>query len=336
MTVVEEQGTVAFVNDAAQRLTGHPEHAYIGRSFVDLVHVEEQGRVREAFGLALATCELTQAVQFRLRAHDGQWVWIESRMRAVRDGAARSVLIYSRDVGTTRQLDERLRHAKKLNLLGRLAVGITVDLEQVVATIRGHLPRIVELTAGQPASLSLHAILRATERAAALTRQMRALYETTPLLLEQIDVHALLGDVKRLTTDDGWLQLTLQARRTQVRTDWVALVLGLRDLILAFRQLMPEQNVVITTSGPPEAQGPVGFGAVRIEHAILEVTWDSQGASADRDTQAFERSILTPAPGSVMLALVTLDDIVNHSGGFIEVDTTANRPTAARIFLPVE
>ena len=229
MTILDERGALVFVNDAAQRLTAYPDHECIGRSFVDLVHVEEQDHVHDAFSRALATFELTQAIQYRLRVYDGQWIWIESRMRSVRDGADPFVLIYSRDVRSSRQLEERLRHAKKLNLLGRLAIEIAVDLEQVVSTIRGHLPGVVELTAGQPASLSLHAILRATERAASLTRQMRGLYETTPLLLEQVDVHALLGDVKRLTTDDEWLRLTLRATRTHVRTDWVALVLGLRE-----------------------------------------------------------------------------------------------------------
>jgi PAS domain S-box-containing protein len=335
MVIADERGIVVFANDAAHRLIGYPGRELIGRILFDLIHIDERPRLRDTFERALVSFELTPAIQCRIRAQDVRWNLIEWRLRSVRDGHSHFVLAYMRDIGASRQLEERLRHAQKLNLLGRLAVGVAEDFEQVVTTIRGHLPSIFELTAGQPASLSLHAILKATERAGSLTRQLRAFYETTPLLLERTDVHALLSDVRRLTTEDEWLKVTLGATRTTVRTDWAGLVLGLRDLILAFRHTPAEQAVVaVETSSPPPAVAPVN-GNGPLTYVIVEVT-NNGGMRPLQDTHLFERSFLTLASGGVMLALVTLDDIVTRSGGFIEVGTKDNRATAARVFLPVD
>jgi PAS domain S-box-containing protein len=335
MVIADERGIVVFANDAAHRLVGYPGRELIGRILFDLVHIDERARLRDTFERALVSFDLTPATQCRIRSQDGKWILVEWRLRSVREGHSQFILTYLRDIGASRQLEERLRHAQKLNLLGRLAVGVADDFEQVVTTIRGHLPSIFELTAGQPASLSLHAILKATERAGSLTRQLRAFYETTPLLLERTDVHALLSDVRRLTTEDEWLKMTLGATRSMVRTDWAGLVLGLRDLILAFRHTPSDHAVVVVETSSPESAAPAASGAAPLAYVIIEVT--NNGATPPQQhTHLFERSFLTLASGGVMLALVTLDDIVTRSGGFIEVGTKDNRATAARIFLPVE
>jgi len=333
MTIVDSQGSVVFANDAVHRLTGLPVDEHIGRRFYEFVHVDEQGRVRDAFERALVTLELTAPVQLRMRSPGGRWASSELRIRCVEVRAGRYGLIYWRNVDSSGQLDARLRHAQRLNQLGRLTLSVADDYAQVVTTILAHFPGLFDLTAGRPASLNLRAILRATERAASLTGQLRAFSDTTAPPIEQVDVHALLNDVRRLTTGDAWLKLSLDAKRTKVQTDRVGLVLGLKDLILSLHHALPEDTaVVVRTSSAPDASGSsVADGT---EYVIIEITNDAQDASPER-APSIDRSHLWPPSAGVMLAVVTLDDIVSQSRGGVDVGTADNRATTVRIFLPV-
>jgi hypothetical protein len=96
---------------------------------------------------------------------------------------------------------------------------------------------------------------------------------------------------------------------------------------------LPEDTaVVVRTSSAPDASGSsVADGT---EYVIIEITNDAQDASPERDP-SIDRSHLWPPSAGVMLAVVTLDDIVSQSRGGVDVGTADNRATTVRMFLPL-
>jgi PAS domain S-box-containing protein len=336
MAIVTERGVVAFVNDATLKLVDRPFQECIGEPFTMLLHPDDRERAEGLLNRAIDTVDDPVRDGFRVRRRDGRTLSIETIIRCIVAGDSRLGLIHSRDVSEREHLEARLRHAQKLSLLGRLAAGLTDDFEQVVTTIRGHLPGIIERAAQRPALLGVHAIARATEKAATLTRQLRVFVETTPLLLEPTDLHQVLEEVRRLSAGEVWIDAALNAPRTSIRTDRAALTLGLRDLMLSLRHETPEPTVVsVATRNVHEMAGRSGGGRGWTDYLVIEVHNGHDGLGAQSGGTFLDASA-DATHSALRLALVILDDIVNASGGWIEVASTEAGGTAVRVLLPLE
>jgi PAS domain S-box-containing protein len=336
MAVVTDRGIIAFVNEATLKIVDRPPYECVGEPFTTFLHPDDRGRAEGLLQRAIGMDGDPVRDGFRVRRRDGRTLSIEAIMRSVSAGDSKLGLIHSRDISEREHLEARLRHAQKLSLLGRLAVGLTDDFEQVVTTIRGHLPGIIERAAQRPALLGVHAIARATEKAASLTRQLRVFVETTPLLLEPTDVHQVLEEVRRLSAGEVWIDASPNAPRTTIRTDRAALTLGLRDLVLSLRHETPEPTVVsVATRNVHEMAGRSGGGPGWHDYLVIEVH-NGHGKSRTHSAAPFLDESSDTTESALRLALVILDDIVNASGGWIELATTDVGGTAVRVLLPLE
>ena len=335
MVVLNEAGLIVFANDAALKLTGHEMHEYLGLRFAQLIHPDDQQQANDILERALNTLEPWR-VRVRLRRHDSRWLLTDAIVKYIEIDGARFALMHARDVSELEHLEMRLHHAQKLNVLGRLAAGLADDFEQAIATIRGHLAGLLEQTAERPALLGLHAMARATEKATTLTRQLRIFVETTPPVFERIDAHSVIEEIRRTSSNEVWLHVSLKAARSTVIVDRSGLAAGLRNLISAIRYEMSEPAAVaIKTSDVVEAATRSGAGArAWVDYLLIEVTNSSTGAP--QDSKDFEESISTPLAGGIMLSLAVLDDIVGASGGWIEIGASDSGGTLVRIFLPLE
>ena len=77
--------------------------------FVELLHPDDRERVLAAHARMHATSEALH-VEYRLKARDGRWVWVQDEARVVEDGTERVVQGYLLDVTARREAEEQLRH----------------------------------------------------------------------------------------------------------------------------------------------------------------------------------------------------------------------------------
>jgi nitrogen-specific signal transduction histidine kinase len=214
---------------------------------------------------------------------------VESVVRCVENEGVRIGLIHARDIGRLEHLEALLRHAQKLNLLGRLTASLADDFEQVVGTIRSHLPGVLERAEARPALLGIHAIIRATEKVASLTRQLRVFVDTTPLLFEPVDVHLILEEIRQSAGGEIQLSPALRATQSTVQTDRAGLTVGLRDLFISMRYERTERACVVAvrTRNVPEIVHRPGPGQVLTDYLVIEVNGTGRGASQD----VYERAV---------------------------------------------
>ena len=108
------------------------------------------------------------------------------------------IVVNYRDVTDQRQLQEQLLHAQKLEAVGRLAGGDRARLQQPADRDQRLCQFLRRLAEDDPRREDAHEIVRAAERAAALTRQLLAFSRRQVLQAEVLDLNELVGKLERL------------------------------------------------------------------------------------------------------------------------------------------
>ena len=98
-----------------------------------------------------------------------------------------------------RNLEDQLRHAQKLESLGLLAGGVAHDFNNLLTGILGNASLALELAEEDQAMRSmLQDIIRASERAADLTRQLLAYAGKGKFMVEPVNASSLVHDISEL------------------------------------------------------------------------------------------------------------------------------------------
>jgi C4-dicarboxylate-specific signal transduction histidine kinase len=72
------------------------------------------------------------------------------------------------------QLEDQLRHAQKMEAIGRLSGGIAHDFNNLLTAIRGYSELLLKELVGSPLRADVEEIFNAADRAATLTGQLLA------------------------------------------------------------------------------------------------------------------------------------------------------------------
>ncbi|MEU4216910.1 ATP-binding protein [Actinoplanes sp. NPDC026623] len=126
LILAAEAGSIRFVNPAAATLLGCQSGDLLGRNLWSLVNEEDLTKLIDS-GSAEAP---PTAVPCRLRASaDAGWAEVEALVKRVTEhDGSRSIVFTARDVSDRHQLELELRHAQKLESVGRLAAGIAHEI----------------------------------------------------------------------------------------------------------------------------------------------------------------------------------------------------------------
>jgi diguanylate cyclase (GGDEF)-like protein/PAS domain S-box-containing protein len=103
LAVVDEDGLIAYLSPACRELLGVEPATLLGSRPRDLMHPDDLPQVAAAFGDAAAGAERL-TVTLRLRHADGEYVWVEIRMRVLRDAAGRALEAH----GSVRDISDRM------------------------------------------------------------------------------------------------------------------------------------------------------------------------------------------------------------------------------------
>ena len=95
-----------------------------------------------------------------------------------------------------RRVEEQFRQAQKMEAIGRLASGVAHDFNNLLTIITGFAQ--LALLEPNPAQSGLEQILRAAERAAALTRQLLVFSRQQSLEVRVFDLNLLIRDLEKM------------------------------------------------------------------------------------------------------------------------------------------
>ncbi|MDE3165795.1 MAG: PAS domain S-box protein, partial [Acidobacteriota bacterium] len=220
---------------------------------------ELYGYTREEFrGMALANLEsgvesaTTGAATHRTRS--GRLIEVTMTSRPFAYGARRAELVVLSDVSGQRLLEEQLRQARKMEAVGMLAGGVAHDFNNLLTIITGYSQLILNsLPAGDPNRNSAEQILKASERAAALTGQLLTFSRRQVLQPKVLDLNRLIESLssmlRRLIGEHIDLRLHLSPDLGQIRADTGQVEQVLMNLVVNARDAMPRGGTLQITTG---------------------------------------------------------------------------------------
>jgi PAS domain S-box-containing protein len=241
-------------------------------------------------------------------------------------------------------LDAQFRQAQKMEAVGRLAGGVAHDFNNILSVILSYADALMmEHEPGHPSRADVEQILKASERATVLTRQLLMFSRQQVIEPKVLDLNEVISDVqkmlRRLVGEDVALVSRLSSSIGKVRVDRGSIEQVLMNLAVNARDAMPAGGTLTIESSDAvldEAYVREHLGAKAGRHVLLAVT--DTGTGMDEATQAhvFEPFFTTKERGKgTGLGLSTVFGIVQQSGGRIGFESEPGKGTCFQVYLPV-
>lgn len=319
--------------------------------WVERVHPDERDEVVRHFDAATAAGTAFLA-EYRFRHKNGEYLWIEDAgyplfdeqgrlMRYV--GIMADVSAQRRAEADRRRLEESLRHAQKLESIGRLAGGIAHDFNNLLTAISGNLTLAMlgEGTEGASADMLAEAA-KAAESAANLTRQLltfsRKQVIHPKLLCLNDTIRGLQKMLRRLLGEDVELVARLAADLGLIESDEGQLEQVLVNLAVNSRDAMPHGGrLVIETVNVNVEEKSSGHSGPLLpgQYVRLTVSDTGTGMSPEVQEHLFEPFFTTKEAGKgTGLGLAMVYGAVQQNHGQIILDSELGRGTRFHIYLP--
>ncbi len=318
---------------------------------VELFHPEDREHVREELRRAFDAGRL-YSLDHRIVRTDGAVRWVHARGEATYDDAQKPVFAF----GVVQDITERksaeaelankedeLRQAQKMEAIGRLAGGIAHDFNNLLTAISGFGSlALQQVSEGDPAREALLEILKASERAATLTRQLLAFSRKQLLNPRIVDINALVREMeswlRRLIGENVECLLQLDSTLDSAKVDPNQLEQVVANLVVNARDAMPNGGIVrietrnvIVDAEPAREVADLPRG----RYVMLAVTDNGVGMDASTRAQLFEPFFTTKALGKgTGLGLSSVYGIVKQSGGHIHATSEVGRGSCFRVYLP--
>jgi two-component system cell cycle sensor histidine kinase/response regulator CckA len=248
-------------------------------------------------------------------------------------GVARDVTELIKAVDELKRSQERLRHAQKLEAVGRLAGGVAHDFNNILTAIVGGAGLMLEsLPAGHPCREEADEIRRAGEQASALTRQLLSFSRRDEGQPRVLDLRETFGPMKkmlsRLLPADIELEMSVPDRLGPVRIDPGQAEQVLLNLVVNAGDAMP-QGGKVTVDLRDAAEG----GGLSVPCVCLSVSDTGSGMDDSTLARIFEPFFTTKAHG-VGLGLAMVRDIAARGGGSVAVESSPGRGSTFSVYWP--
>ena len=348
---VDQQGRFLFVSPSYCKIFGKTEEELLGKTFMPLVHKEDQAATAKAMEKLYAP-PYQAYIEQRAKTKEG-WRWLAWADTAVLDddGQVSAIIGVGRDItdrklaeAETAALETRLAQAQKMEAIGTLAGGIAHDFNNILSAIIGYseITLLAEYLSDNDKT-NLQKILMAGERAKDLVQQILAFSRQTEIEPKPILLGGLIQETLKLlratlpTTieivEDLQSDGVVVADPTQIHQ----VIMNLCTNAAHAMQVQGNQLTLRLTSadlGPDVALDHPSIIPGRFMR--LSVADNGQGMDQETLNRIFEPFFTTKEKGEgTGMGLSVADGIITRHGGAITATSTVGQGSQFDVYLPL-
>ena len=225
--------------------------------------------------------------------------------------------------------ETRLRHAQKIEAVGKLAGGIAHDFNNILTVIAGHLALVRDESHLLPpqARADLDEVARAVDRATRLTRRLLGFSRKQLLSPRVFDANTLIAELEpmlaRVLDERIAFAAHLSSMPARINIDPSVLEGALVNLAVNARDAMPDGGTLTVDT------------TVRGNVVTIAVRDSGMGMDPETLARVGEPFFTTKGPGvGTGLGLAMIYGSVEQSGGSIRIESTPGLGTVVRLLFP--
>jgi PAS domain S-box-containing protein len=336
-------GIYTYVSPACRPLLGWEPDELVGRDPYDFFHPEDLATIENSHINVLETTDM-QVVSYRFRRKSGDYTWLETTTRTVRDGThPREIIAISRDISERKRLESlehrrqwEIAHLSRLKTLGEMASGIAHELNQPLAAIANYAAACQStVRAGESPTAMLEKIEHQAVRAGEIIRRMRN-------MVRKRGPHWSTVNVKEMVTECVALlghELRLSGVHAAVRADeHIPLILGdgvqIEQVLINLLRNAIESTASNTARPPAEKRIAIELERQSAETVQVSIADTGTGISAEAAERIFEPFFSTKAEG-LGLGLSISRSIIEGHGGRLWANSNATGGATFSFTLPI-
>jgi PAS domain S-box-containing protein len=348
---VNSRGEIVFWNLRAQAVFGYDEREAAGMALTQLISQSYRTRYADQIAHLWTSGSpwMGRTVELRMVSRENREIPVElslSRWTAASDDFytvfVRDITERKETAKTLRQREDELRHAQKMEAVGRLAGGIAHDFNNLLTGILGYADLILEgLPPGSRIRNDVEGIRKAGRSAAALTRELLAFSRKQVVQPVVLDLNAVVreteGLLRRLIGADTMLVLQLGDNVKSVKADRSQIEQVLLNLATNARDAMPDGGTLTIRTDNATTDETDWRREVPLSgpHVILAVSDTGHGMTSEVRSHIFEPFFTTKEQGKgTGLGLATVYGIVTQTGGHVIVDSEPGQGSTLIVCLP--
>jgi two-component system, cell cycle sensor histidine kinase and response regulator CckA len=333
-----------YVSPQIETILGYGQDEWLqdSENWMRLVHPDDHATVTEAEAIALA--RNTFQAEYRVTRKDGTTVWISDTAAIVQGSenhpVMEGILV---DISERKMMEMQSQQARRMEAVGRLAGGIAHDFNNLLTIIKGYTELARQRTEGQPALRhDIERIEDASERAAALVRQLLAFSRKQVLQPKNLDLNGVVRGLeqllRRLMGEDIRMSTLLGSGLGTIKADPSQVEQVLMNLVVNARDAMPQGGRLIVETANVELDQTYASEHVSVKpghYVMLAVSDTGIGMNAETVAHIFEPFFTTKGgTRGTGLGLATTYGIVKQSGGYIWVYSEPGQGTSFKVYLP--
>jgi PAS domain S-box-containing protein len=349
--VLDRAGQVERTNPALEHLLGYSGAESSGMAFSVFLHPDDAAAERQRFGELIAGAGAFYQVEQRYQHREGTALWGRLTVSVIRGpgGAPTGALAVLEDVTAQRHAqddlrasEERVRRAQKMEAVGQLVAGVAHNFNNLMTVTMGYTDILQERNGdGDLDRLAIQEIRKATERGAALTRQLLAFGRKHDPKVTRIDLNQTAAGLREMLTrvirEDIQLTIAVESAPAAVMIDPHDLEQVIVNLVINARDALPAGGAIHlevareSIAAAPGATDPIAPG----EYVRLRVRDNGIGMTPEVQSHLFEPFFTTKEVGEgTGLGLAFVHGIARHGGGFVTIETAPAQGTTVSVYLP--
>ncbi|MBW2029511.1 MAG: response regulator [Deltaproteobacteria bacterium] len=338
-----DEGRVLEVNDAFLKMTGFAKEEVLGRTAREL-NIWNKCEDREEFASRLRQEGFVRDMDAQLCTKTGTPIAASINAELFELAGEKVIISLVQDMTEHNRLEEQLRQAQKMEAIGRLAGGVAHDFNNLLTTIIGNAQlALMETAKGTPVYVQIQEIIKAGEKAAALTRQLLTFSRREVVQPRALDLGEIVRDeermLRRIVREDIQFQALLESDLWKVKIDPGQINQVIMNLVVNASDAMPgggkltiEVTNVMLDSAYFNAHGlRNGSGP----YVMLAVTDTGTGMDEETLSRMFEPFFTTKEKGEgTGLGLSTVYGIMKQNRGYVWAYSEPGKGTTMKCYFP--
>jgi two-component system, NtrC family, nitrogen regulation sensor histidine kinase GlnL len=340
VVAIDRAGRITFFNPAAQEFTGISERQSLGRHFEELFGGQESilYPVRTAIRAGRSISDHENILLLRPTAPPLP-VGVSVSPIYTDRGEHEGVVLILRDLSRVRELEDTVKQADRLSMLGTLAAGLAHEIKNPLGGIKGAAQLLaMELGAMSPLKEYTTVMIREVERVNSIIEELMDLARPRQPQPGEVDLAQVLGDIVLFQKEahrgkEIEFVLNLDPSIPPLRGDENLLTRLFLNLIKNAAEAIEHKGkieVVTKVASEYHLNKP---GSRPVPFIVIEIRDTGRGIPIAEIDKIFTPFYTTKNRGSG-LGLATCQKIVSEHDGLLKMESTPNEGTTCIVSLP--